>query len=137
MAKPATVKETNDTAATTPAKFAFKKKRNVTLPLFKMKDEEEMYFRFTGEMFDAKPLKTVRKDPDTKEPLKKPPVLCDVVNLETGEEGRIIINEVLKGTLNDEYPSAGYVGKNFAITRHAIAGNKSYATFSIVEIEVE
>lgn len=113
--------------------FKFKKKRSVTRVMFKWANNVERYFKIEKPMFEAKPLKKATAA-DLK---KKPPTLAEVIDLPTGEEGQITCSEVLKDALNQGYPNDGYVGKSFAIMKHAIEGDKKYATFSIVEIEVE
>ena len=112
-----------------------KKLRAVTVPLLKQKDEKEIFVKITGPMFEAQPIKkSSQGDGDTKEEKRKPPTLVRVINLETDEEMELIVNAVLKSTLEDEYPNDGYVGKTFEIVSHSIEG-RDYKTYDVTEID--
>jgi hypothetical protein len=106
--------------------------KNVTLPLLKMVDEKEIYVRIETEVFAGK--EVVKKKGEEQ---LAPAELMRVINWETGEEMEIIVNSVLKGTLEEEYVDGSYVGKSFAITRHAKKQGKRYHTFTIKEIDVQ
>jgi hypothetical protein len=119
--------------------------RHVTLPLFKMEDENfKYYFRFEKgieqgrELAASKRQRKVSEGSDQKEPLP-PPDLAEVTNLRTGELGQIIVNAVLKSNLEDTYPDAGYVGKSFQIQRlKSIArGSRTIKMFEILEIKLK
>lgn len=68
---------------------------------------------------------------------KKPMEIADVVNLATGEEGRLIGNEVIKSQLRSKYPDEGYVNRMFQISqgqqKTGRGGNK-YRSFKIIEL---
>ena len=110
--------------------MSFKVKKNLTKTLFKFITGEPRYLKFQGALFVGKELKA-------KEGAKKmePATLAFVTDLETGEEGQVIINAVVKSVLTDEYANDAYVGKCFQITKNARAPGKTYDPFSIAEIE--
>lgn len=110
--------------------------RRVTVPLLKQKDEVEYFIKFIAPYEKASEIKrSSRSDRAEREGQKKePPYLARVINLETGEEMDIIVNAVLKSTLDDEFPDNGYVGKSFEIVRHSIAG-RDYKTYDVTEID--
>ena len=109
----------------------FKKKSAVTLPLFKFANNVPMYVRFENPMFKSEPLKKASAE----EKKKDPPTLAHVVNLETGDEGQIILGSVLAENLNKHYPDNGYVGKSFEIIKHPQEGGRAYCLYSITEID--
>lgn len=102
----------------------------VTLPLFKQVDDVPMFLALSGAIYTGKDVKqaagTVKMEPAE---------LVKCVNLETGEEGELIVNAVLKSTLEESYPSEAYVNKAFQITRKAKTNGKRYHTYSVFEIE--
>lgn len=108
--------------------FNFKKIRSVTLPLIKWVNGVEKYFRFDGAAFIGKEVKQT----GTKK--MEPATLAHVTDLESGEQGQIILATVLRKILDEEYPDNSYVGRSFAITQHRVDG-KAYNTYTIEEIE--
>lgn len=107
--------------------FAFKKVKNVTLPLFKLANNEPNYLRFDEPVFVGKVV--VDK--------KEPPTMANVTDLETGEQGQIILGSVLLENLNQHYPDNAYVGKSFEIVKHSPEGARKYSLWNVAEIEVE
>ena len=110
--------------------FKYKSVKKVTLPILKKADGIAVFVEFTGPIFTGKELKGNGKD-DQMEPAE----LANILNLETGEEMQIICNTVLKGTLEEEYPDQGYVGRKFRILQAKVEG-KRYKNYTIEEIEV-
>lgn len=110
----------------------FKKVRNVNLPIIKVNAGKEAYFTATKPMYKGKKLEGKPGEED-----KEPVDLLDVVDLESGEEGTIVVAKVLGEILNDEYPSAGYVDKSFSILKHPKRDGKKYHQYTVCEIEVE
>jgi len=102
----------------------FKKLKNVTLPLFKLANNTENYFKFMAAF-------RVGKVVDDK---KEPPTIAHVVNLETGEEGEIIVGAVLKQEIENAYPNGEYVGRCFEIVKHAPEGARKYSLWNIAEV---
>jgi hypothetical protein len=122
-----------DVVPSAPAKPAYVPKvlKNITLPLIKLTEDIPEYVKITGEMFVGKELKGTGE-----KATMEPATLCHVTNLQTGEEAQLIVNAVVKGNLEEHYPGAAYVGKGFAITKHAKRTGKRYNDFSLQEIEV-
>jgi hypothetical protein len=117
--------------------------RHVTLPLFKMDEEDhKYYYRFESAIEQGKELEAVRKrkaaDGAQKE-VMPPPDLAEVTDLRTGQLGQIIVNAVLKSNLTEKYESDSYVGKCFQITRtKSIArGSRTIKMFEILEIKLK
>jgi hypothetical protein len=111
--------------------FQPKVKKVLTRPTFKLVVDVPTFIRAEDAMFVG----TVRKRRDGTAPDKEPPTLLNCTNLETGEQGQIILNTIVKQTLEEEYPSAAYVGKCFQITKQKRKEGKQYDPFNIVEIE--
>jgi len=123
-----------ETPAATPTVLAFdpskvKVVRNVTIPLLKMADGDTVHVTFKGEIFKGKELKTSKEG----EAKMAAADLANVVDLTDGGLKQIIVNAVLKSTMEEEYPKAAYVGKSFRITRAGKEG-KRYKTYTIDEI---
>jgi hypothetical protein len=108
------------------SQFKFKKTKVVALPLFKLVPDEEVYFLVDDAMY-------VGKSIDDK---KEPAILMHVTDLETGEQGQIIIGKVLKDLISENYEDDSYVGKKFALTLRKRA-DKKYNTYDFAEIETE
>lgn len=103
----------------------FKKVKNVTLPLIKLENKTAYYLRFDGAMHQGK----------TVDDKKEPPIMAEVTNMETGEQGQIIMGQVLRENLNEVYPGDGYVGKIFEIVKTAPEGARKYSLWNIAEVE--
>lgn len=63
--------------------------------------------------------------------------LVTVHEVTTGQEMDYIVNAVLKGLWEDEYPKDGYVGKSFAVYKQGKAPGKRYSNISLSEITVK
>lgn len=105
----------------------FTKVRNVTRPVLKLATKTAYYLRFDGAM-------ALGKIVDDK---KEPPMLADVTNMETGEEGMMILGAVLRDNLNEAYPGDAYVGKIFEIVKTAPEGARKYALWSVAEVSAQ
>jgi hypothetical protein len=106
--------------------MAFKIKKHVTLPLFKL-DSTPRYLRFEGAVYIGKVV----------EDKKEPPHLAKVTDMETGEMGEVILGTVLLGNLNEHYPEDKYVGKIFCLTKTSPEGSRKYSLYNITEVEEE
>lgn len=105
----------------------FRKTKNITLPLFKMAGNQPYYFQPTGPMFLGKTIDD-QKDAAT---------LLNVIDLETGEEGQIIVGAVLKSILNENYEGDSYVGKGLEIIQHKAGDTgKKYNTYTVAEVDI-
>lgn len=104
--------------------------KNITLPLIKPSIDVPVYVKVTSEMFTGKKMETgANKDMEAA-------TLFNCIDLETGAESQLIVPAVLHGIFDDEYKEGAYVGKGFAITKHAKASGKKYHPFSVAEIKV-
>lgn len=108
----------------------FRKTKLVTVPVMKIVFETPYYVRLDSLFYLGKEIKESGKVS------KKPATLVNVTNMETGELGIIVCNEVLKSTIDDGYPDNSYQGKIFEIIKHQQKEGKDYCTFSIAECEV-
>jgi len=114
----------------------FKAKKRVTDVLIKLQDNMEYLVRFDEAMYRAEDDAAQRKVKEGAAE-KKPPMLCRVTMLDTGEQGVIIVPMLLEKDLNRVYPDNGYVGGFFAIQKVKIPtkGGQTVNVFQIVEIE--
>lgn len=114
----------------------FTKKRNLTLPVLKQVDEKPFNVKITSAMVQSKAI----QQQEGKQKMD-PATICQVVNLDSGEEQTLICNSVLASTLNEHYPDNSYVGLCFEVIRHAKPVDaegkptKRYHTYSIAELE--
>jgi|WetSurMetagenome_2_1015567.scaffolds.fasta_scaffold01855_5 hypothetical protein len=124
-------------AAKAPSTFVPKVLKNVTLPFLKLEEDQPIYVKIiskmrtqTAKMTDSpKVSKKGEKD-------MEPATVVDVVNMKTGEEANMIVNAVLKGNWEEQYPNDSYVDKGFSITKLAKRPGKRYNDFLIQEIAV-
>ena len=100
----------------------FKKIRQVTLPVFKIEKNKERFF------YIATPMELGKAIDD-----KEAPQMCVAVDLETGEEGRIIVPAVMKKELEEQYPSEAYVGRCFSVVLTRVP-EKRYNIVSLSEV---
>lgn len=123
-------------------KMEFEIVKNVTKPFFVVpEDGTPMYLKFLTPFVldDTIQVRTrTTKNEDGTEKKKEPLKVADVVNLQTGEEGRIIGNSVMISELEKCYPEQGYASRYFQITQGAMKTGKTnkYRTFKIVEIKL-
>ena len=111
----------------------FKRIKAVTLPTFKLAIGEAYNILFQTAFTVGKKVKGEKND---KGEDKEPPMVANVVNMNTGELGQLIGNAALFGELNDSYPNKGYVGKGFEITKMPPKEGRRAMRFQIFEIEV-
>ena len=123
------VTETAPTQAQADTGFVPVIAKHVTLPLFKWEDNKARYYKITSPIFIGKEI----NDKSAGAKKKEPAHLMNVVDLETGEEGQVIVATVLRGILTEEYPNDAYVGKGFAITQRKIPG-KDYNGYGVDEL---
>jgi hypothetical protein len=109
----------------------FKKVKAVTRPLFKWVNGKERFFRIDSAMFIGKENKAAG---DGKK--MEAAHLCFVTDLESGEEGQIILGKVLQEIFKEQYPEDTYVGKAFSIVQNKVDG-KGYNVYVVTEVEVE
>lgn len=102
----------------------FTRRKSVAVPLFKLEPGQPIFVKVDGAMFLGKKV-------DEK---KEAATLLPVVDLETGEEGQIIVGAVLRELFLEQYPDDAYVGKGFEITVRKRA-DKKYNTYDVFEID--
>jgi len=105
--------------------MAFVHKRLVTVPTLSLKDNEPKFLRIDAPMYTGKQI----------EEGKEPATLANVTDLDTGEQSTLIVNTVLHGILDEEYPNGAYVGLLFSIERLPKRQGKAYNGFKVFEIE--
>lgn len=119
--------------------------RHVTKPIFKLpEDGSPAYIKFLSAIEPDKSsfserMRKSRKEGENQEQ-QKPVDMADIVNLQTGEECRIIVHSVLKSQMNEAYPENAYVTKMFKVTKSAKKqgrGTSQYFTFDIAEIRLK
>lgn len=108
------------------SKFKMKRTKSVAVPLFKFVANEPRFYLIDGPAFVGKKI-------DDK---KEAATLLPVTDLETGEQGQIIVGAVLKSLIAESYPDDSYVGKKFEMTLRKRA-DKSYNTYDLYEVEGE
>lgn len=84
----------------------FARLRAVTLSVLKLEKGQPRFLYFIGPMHKGK------KIDDQKEPA----TLIHAMDMETGEEGVVIVPTVMQKELIENYPDESYVGKGFEVT---------------------
>lgn len=119
----------------------FKVIKQVTIPfIVPPENHEPVYVKFLTPFTEDDSLAIARKKRgQDKDAPKKPPMIAQVMNLETNTRGKLIGNQVVVSTLSESYPKDGYVGRSFQLRRmdkiKSASGN-TYFAFEISEIEV-
>lgn len=127
------------TAPAGPRKFVPKVLKVITLPLIKLRPGSELFVQVVSPMFLADAIKNPKplKEGET---AQKPPMLVNVMDLETGEAAQIIPGQILQDIFTDKYPKETYVGKGFWIKvgekKGGGGGRSGYNTYTVSEIEV-
>ena len=114
------------------------KRKPVQLPVLRFEDEHERFLRIDTPF--VKSTRSVaaaaaKEDGKRKAPAMDPATICSVTDVQTGEQGTLIVNATLQSTIEEKYPKGAYVGLTFGITRHAKEKGKRYFKFSVFEIE--
>lgn len=127
-----TGEKTTATASTIPAKFKPVIVKHVTMPTLKLMPDVPAYVKITAKIFEGK----VQPAKDGETP-KKPPLIFNVVNLETGEVCQMVAGTVVQREIQDNYPQHAYVNKCFMIIKGKKkgSGDRGYFTYEIAEIE--
>lgn len=111
--------------ATVPLKF--KKLKTVVRPVLKLTPGVEYYIKIAG------PLHLGRSVADDKEPA----TLCNIVDLNTGEEMQIVAPKLLREALTENYEKETYIGKCFAIELMRVPDKRYNLLKTFIEIEAE
>lgn len=122
--------ESTQANAPAPSAPAFKIKGHVVLPLLKWTDNVSKYLKITGPIHVGK---EIQEKGATKK--KEPAHLMEVIDLETGEAGEVIVATVLRGILTENFPDETYIGRGFRIMQRKIPG-KDYNGFDVDELDL-
>ena len=123
--------------------------RHVTLPLLKVRNNVPYAIQVMSPIYTGRAIEDKKAKDGTA--IRKPAELWRVKELMSGNLCEMIVNEVLKGRMSEEYPERkmdwpdadgvvssqtlpGYVGRFFAIYRFPKAEGKDYHTFQITEL---
>ena len=115
------------------SKSGFKVKKVLTLPVFSLKTEGSVVaFKVLDAMYVGKPQAGAEAN-------DKPADICNVVNLETGEVGQIIVPAMLKSKFEADYEGDDYVGRGFEVENLGKKKGKSrtYNNYRIVELDLD
>lgn len=103
----------------------FKKVRTVTSAVLKLREGQPRYIFFLSPMYVGEKI-------DEK---KEAATLAQVVDMETGETGILIISAVMKSELLKAYPKSAFVRKGFEVVLNKRAGEgATYNHVSISEV---
>jgi len=107
--------------------FTPTRKKALSLPVLSFKERDLAFVRFTSGITQS----TIRKGDDDD---RKPAMVAEVVNLETGEQQTLICPAALVGTLEDAGDE--YIGRCYEIhvTPEKLPG-KEYKGVTVYEIE--
>lgn len=111
----------------------FKRVKQVTYATFKVRAEEPRFFKFLGPIHVGNASTKAGSDGTP----MKPANVALVTDMQSGEQGQIVVPAVLERILLDSYPGESYVGKCFEITKHQPAEGKRYSTFDVFETAAE
>ena len=99
--------------------------------LWKWTDGEEKVFTILG------PIRTGRIVDNPRNGIAKAPDILAVRDAADGNEKEILVGQVLKSSLVENYPDDAYIGKTFACTQSAPPTGKRYKQMSVNEVELE
>jgi hypothetical protein len=102
------------------------------MPTLKLVPDVPVYVKITDPIFEGKTQKAKEGEAE-----KKPPMIFNVINLETGEVCQMVAGTVVHREIVDNYPKEGYVNKCFMIIKGKKkgSGDRGYFTYEIAEIE--
>lgn len=103
----------------------FKRVRSVTLPAFKIEKGTVRYFAFLSPMFLG----------DKIDAQKNAAVLAHALDMETGEEGQLIVPAVMMLELERSYPKSAYVRKGFSLVMTRVP-EKRYNLCEVAEVAI-
>lgn len=124
-----------------PALIGFDIVKHVTRAFYILPEDQPSFVRFqTAFTPDTTSFsERVRRRKETPGEKPAPMQIADIVNLQTGEEMRLVAHQVLKNTMDENYPSESYIGKDFRIIKTPKKGGigGKYFAFAIVEIKLK
>lgn len=107
--------------------------RQLVFPTLQLKPAEAVYVTIKSKIEVSK--STVQKKGAE---ARKPASVMQVIDKMDDKEKTIVVNKVLEGTLNEQYPNDGYVGRSFMIKKSADkkkGDSGEYFNFDLNEIE--
>lgn len=113
----------------------FKIKKRITLPSLVIKTGVAMYLRINTPI-------TISSVIDPSKPNQTPAHVCEVTDLENGENSILLVNSVIEANLNEKYGPGdadtlpGYVGLSFQFANLGKRRGKNYFDFEISEVEM-
>lgn len=117
-----------DKKKTTAKKRVIKKKLVLPVLNAKFNTGDEIAFKALSPMTQGKPQKNAKEG-------EKPADLLHAINIDTGEEGHIIVPAVVKSTLDEIYPDNAYVNCCFLMVKGDKPKGKRYYQYQLDEIE--
>lgn len=109
----------------------------VTRPVLRQVDNVPNAIRILSHIYKGQEIKRKRSGGTQMAPAN----LCEVINMETGEEMLFIANKIFQSELDRAYPNQGYVGKYFAVVGVKGApksdSSKSLRRYDIMEFKVD
>ena len=99
--------------------------------LWKWEDGTEKVFTILG------PIRAGRVVDNPRNGIAKAPDILNVRDAADGNEKEVLVGQVLKSTLVENYPDDAYIGKTFACTQSAPPQGKRYKQMSVNEVELE
>lgn len=103
-------------------------KKIVNRVLLRHADGATVYFTVESKIYVGKDIKGSQMAPAD---------MVRVTDLSDGNEKEYIVNAVLKGLWEDDYPKDGFVGKSFAVYKEGKAPGKRYSNISLAEVSVK
>ena len=106
--------------------------KHVTMPTLKLMPDVPVYVKITEKIFEGKTQPAKEGEAE-----KKPPMIFNVINLETDEVCQMVAGTVVQREIQDTYKKDSYVGKCFMIVKGKKkgTGDRGYFTYEIAEIE--
>ena len=99
--------------------------------LWKWEDGTEKVFTILG------PIRVGRAVANPRNGIAKAPDILSVRDAADGNEKEILVGQVLKSTLVENYPDDAYIGKTFACTQSAPPTGKRYKQMTVNEVEID
>ena len=99
--------------------------------LWRWTDGEEKVLTILG------PIRAGRIVDNPRNGIAKAPDILAVRDAADGNEKEILVGQVLKSSLVENYPDDAYVGLTFACTQGAVKVGTRYKTMAVAEVEID
>lgn len=115
----------------------FKRKAVLAKPLLRFHDDVPLFVKIVAAFREGPNVDAKGKE------VKEPPVMADVINLETGEECQITIAAKylpafrVKEVIERAFPKQSYIGKSFELMRKSKPDDQRYNDYVVAEIEAQ